>query len=633
MRPPHGRRPPSRHRPAPPNVTSTPLGEIAREYETWRQAQPGKPSRGALRDYWRPLDAKHGPRPDYLLWRQLQCPDCPPEKRQDVVELAARALKAREVSSLLPVLLLLAGWLLDGKAAESADRLKNLLSEAVKRLEGQGMDDAAVAWVLAFGRQSLETPGEAARSVWAGLFTRQDPAWKPGRDPKLPMADWFPVPERTWVRWMAASLAALPQESRWALSAWRLQRSLRPAGALIRPQEWEMLMNAASAARAEGRVHEALRLTALALHLLPDRAPEPLRQRARVAAWFLAEGGIEPPEGLRACLDDLPFPGELPTSEKGQEAARLFRDEADAFQLRLSQEVLADSDWQVLRAAGIALHHPLAALAWVGKRAQSYALKKQTDLLQAAARLALRHGAWGTLARIRAEFPESPEALLALAHVLREAQRHMPFLRDAAEGRRCAECLRMAWGRLDAGAVQDEEKLFFLHETLLDREATLRQSLPPDLATLAEAHLTSERRPSAWIQALDEEPRRMACLEHQRAVELWSVASYLREHAASWSDAVWVSLVRRGDIASGKYSWLMLSAEGGRRHGQGRLNAMPGLESLQQELLEVARSLCPDLRRILLASDQELPSWPSEVQVQRIPSWEAAFRECRQKAT
>lgn len=532
--------------------------------------------------------------------------------------------------------MLVAGCLIEGKTVAVEARIKPALKEALARLEHVLSADKTALLMRWLARAALESDSRAQLAELAALFSKTDPAWKPGRGLTLPHANWLPVMPRVIVRWVVTSLSRLPVDAHWAQTAWRIMRSLRPEGALIRPAEWELLMEAASSARRAGLMPEAIRLTTLALHLLPDRAPEPLRQRAKVAAWFLAESGVEAPAALRVSLDDLPFPGDAPTTEKGLEATRLFRDDADDFQTQLLGEIDTDADWQKLRAAGVMLHHPLAALAWVGKRAQSYALKKQHDLLQAASRLALRNHSLGTLARICAEFPESAESVLELARALRESQRRLPVLQDWAEWKRATECLRTAWGRLEANAFHDEETLFFLHETLLDREATLLRCLPEDLRALAVEHPQSSRHPSAMIQALDSEPKLMQSLEHQRAVELWSIASEMRERA-DMADEVWVSLVTKGDATSGKYSWIIQSAVG-RRMAQGRLRT-PGDElPLLEELSAAVRECCPEPRRVMFAADagwSEISSHPAfaallrGVEMKKISSWEYAFRERR----
>ena len=630
MRHQHGPRRPS-HRPAKPApVSSVPLADVFVEHEAWRKAQPGKPGRSALRAYWKPVDARHGPRPDYLLWRHLHAADCPPEKPQNLADLAAQALRLKEPALVPPVIALVAGWLLGGRAGDAGQRLRPVLREAVKRRDSELRSDSGAELVRLLADRALEesTP-QVWRESWLALCQRLDPSWKPGRDLVLPSPAWVPVPPRIWTRWLVTAMSSAGGDATWARMVWRLQRSLRPEGALIRPEEWELLMQAACQARAEAKFPEAVRLTALALHLLPDRAPESLRQRAQVAAWFLAEAGVESPVTMRVNLDELPFPGDPPSSDKGREAARAFLDEADVSRSQLLAEMEADPDWQVLRSAGVVLHHPLAALAWIGRRAQSYALKKQHDLLKAAARLAMRHHGLGTLARIRAEFPESADELMNLARALRDSQRLMPVLRDRAAWQRCAECLRLAWGRLEEGAITDEEALFFLHETLFDRESTLAACLPENLRLLAAGHATAERRPSELIQALDADPRGMQSVEHQRAVELWSVAAELRGRE-SMAEEVWISLVFRGEAGGGRCSWIVQSSSG-RRTGRGRLRSLEEQPVLIAELVEAARSVCPELRRLRVAANLSVGGWPPELEVASTPSWEAAFREMRSK--
>lgn len=630
MRPAHGSRPHRhRHRPASaPPASSLPLAEIARAFDAWRQAQPGPPACGALREYWRAADAQHGSRPDYLLWRHLHAGESPPEKRQDPGETALRALKSRDPAVLRPTVLLVAGWLLEGRAGDLQARLVPALQEALARLDSGAGKESIPGLEVWLARAALGGDAAARLTEAAAWWD-----WKAGRELVLPPADSAPVPPRVLTRWVVAAVHSLSPNPAWQYSAWRLLRRLRPEGALIRPEEWERLLAAASSARGEGALPEALRLTTLALHLLPERAPETLRRRARVAAWFLAESGLELPAALHVSLDEMPFPGDAPASEAGRAARHCYGDEADPFWLRLQGETETEADWQVLRTAGVALHHPLAALAWVARRAQAHVLKKQQALLQAAARLALRHQLLVTLARLRADCPESAEAVLELARAWRDNQRQLPLLRDAAAEQRVTGCLRAAWGRLEAGAVQDEEALFFLHETLLDRASTLQNCLPADLQALVQEHPQSARRPSRLIQALDAEPKRMRVLEHQRVVELWSVASLVRERA-DLADAVWVSCVRCGEAGSGKYSWIVLGAAG-RRLGQGRLRAAGETAPLQAELAAAVRDASPEARRMFLAADADLAepcaleSVLPGLEILRIPSWEWQFRALR----
>jgi hypothetical protein len=633
MRPP-GRRP--THRPATtPPISTTSLAEISREFDAWRKAQEGKPTRAALRDFWRARDPKHGPRPDYQLWRHLHCPDSPPEKRLDLNDLAARALKQRELPLAVPALVLVVGWLIEGaRSTRALEALRTELGRIEKALtEPAGSLELWLAHVAA-GREGL-------LPELSTVLAKVDPTWKAGRAVDwslLSQTAWLPVPPRLLERWVITALRDLVKnDAAWSLTTLRMARSLRPAKAPARFPEIEMLLDTAALHRSAGLPIEALRLTALALHLLPERAPEALRQRCCIAAWFHAESGVAAPPGLRVSLDDLPFPGDGPATEKGQEAARLFRDDADSFQTQLLAEIETDADWQKLRGAGVVLHHPLAALAWIGKRAQSYALKKQQDVLQSAARLALRHQSLGTLARLRAEFPESAEAVIELARALRENQRRMPVLRDEAEWQRATACLRTAWGKLEPTAIKDEETLFFLHETLLDREVTLTRCLPEELRLLALKHLHGRRAPSVLVQALDEEPKLLQSLEHQRTVELWSISSEMRERA-ELAGSVWISLVCKGDAMTGKYSWIAQSATG-RKTNQARVRTAGDLKPLLDEIIQAARELCADLRSLVLAVDATLLAQLGAfsevlpgVVVTLVPGWEWAFRTRRDSA-
>ncbi len=638
MRPPpgSGQRSP-RHRPAPkPAVSQTPLGQIAEEHETWRRSLPGKPSRSALREYWRSRDALHGPRADYQLWRTWLCADCPPERRQDSLVLLSQALRSKDHAQVLAILTMAAGWLLQEEAEASpalVEKVRLLLSETLPRIK-KADADAVTAWMLWLGSVAAGDRSEVMSRLAEHLFKQMEPTWRPGRCPMLPMSDRFPAPARVMTRWVVTALRRLPWDAAGHQSIWRLQRSLRPVGAMIRPLEWELLMQAASTARSSGHLADAARLTALALHLLPDRAPDALRQRAAVAAWFLTEQGIAPPASYAVCLDELGFPGEPMTSEKGREAMRLHRDEADPFQNDLLTSLATDADWQILQAAGVILQHPMAALAWVGRRAQSYQMKKQTEVLRAAARLCQRHGALGSLARIRAEFPESPQAMLELVRGLRESQRRMPLLRDWQEWQRITLCLRAAWARLGDATefYRDEESLFLLHEMLLDQQTTLHRCLPENLRTLQSEASDETRRPSALIRALDEEPKLTRCLEHQRAVELWSISAELRERT-ELADCAWISVVTCGTFEAQRtrVSWILQTA-GGRRLGQGKLRSDEDKTTLVQALVASSRELCPtEPRRIMLASDVDLLGWPDDLKITKVASWEAAFRDMRSR--
>ncbi|HYF35094.1 MAG TPA: hypothetical protein VD994_07400, partial [Prosthecobacter sp.] len=455
------------------------------------------------------------------------------------------------------------------------------------------------------------------------VLVAAQPGWKPGRAADLGFLDnegWLPLPAAKLVRRLVAALTAVARrEAAWMLTAWMLLRDLRPPGSAPRADELEVLLDAAQTARVAGDHYGAVRLTALFLHLLPPQAPEPLLKRARVAAWLLVENGIEVPAGLRVSLDELPFPGDPPTSEKGLEAARAFHDPADPWYKHLEHEMAVDPEWQHLRAASVVLHHPLAALAWIGRKAHAYAVKKQHDLLRAAFVLAARHHLLGTAGKLLAQLKASPNDVLAYAKAMRESLRRMPYLRSSECWQEWAANLRAGWGRLDADAFHDPETVFFLHETLLDREVTTLRGLPMELRLLALRHLHSRRKPSALVQALEADLRLMQQLEHQRAVELWSIGSFIRERTDQ-ANSAWVSLVKLGDADSGKYS-LLINAPGGQVRTQGRVK-----EGWQPVAEEIAKG-CGGAERIFLATDAEVGLTEK---VARVPSWEWAFRVLRE---
>ncbi len=641
MPPPNHRR--QQRRPTPPSAPLVSLVVIVSEAEQWRSAQNGKPGRGALRDYWRAQDAKHGARPDYQLWRHTQCADSPPERRQDVTQLAVQALRAKDVEMSIAALVLVLGWLIEGERGDSGNRLKPVLQMEIKRHTHE-----LVRWL---GAVVMGDEPAGLLQTLSAIFSKIEPGWKLGRAVNLSFIaeqKSLPVPVSKLTRWLLIALRRLVSKSdptdqtdqsellkntaAWQMTVWRLQHE---AGAPHVVQV-ELLLETAATLRCAGQMHEAVRLICLALYLLPERAAAPLVQRCRVAAWTLAEAGLKAPLGLGVSLDDLPFPGEPASSEKGQEAALLFQDDADLFQQRLKLEVTKDADWQKLRAAGVVLNHPLAALAWIGKKAQSYALKKQHDLLQAAARLATRHHSLVTLGRILAESPESAAQVMAYASALRESQRRMPVLRDSECWHSMATCLSIAWGKLEADAIRDEEIIYRLHETLLDREVTVVRCLPAELRVLALRHLHGRRSPSPLVEALAADPRLMQQLEHQRAVELWSLASEIRERQ-ELANTVWVSVVMKGELSSGRYSWIVQSSAG-RQMQQGRLRFGAAgealdLKPLMQEIAKAVAQLGASAEYVLLAVDASLSNQPWQqhlhTTVSFIPSWEWAFRALR----
>ena len=634
---------------------------MVQEYEQWRSTQNGKPSRPALRDYWRAQDAKHGRRPDYQLWRQTQCPDSLPEKRQNNAALALAALHSKEplvywsALSLMPSLLLA-----EDECLQQEDVMRALHEKlSLQPLPAAPHSSALSLWLC---RAALAGDPVGLLKDLQALLIKARPDWKCGRSIDLSFLReeaWMPLSQKVALRLLVAVITKLvhlvchdpdvsPEQladiSPWCMSTWQLLRDSRPPQATtpLIEVEVEVLLNAASTLRCAGLFAESWRLAVLALHLLPERAPASLVQRCQVAAWTLAEAGLECPKNLRVSLDDLPFPSEPAQSEKAKELALLFRDEEDLFQHRLLLEVTGDPDWQKLKACGVVLTHPLAALAWIGKKAQSYALKKQHDLLQSAARLAHRYQCLYTLGRILAEWPESAEKVISYALALRQSQRRMPVLRDFRTWQICAQHLRNAWGKLETEAIMEEEALFNLHETLLDRAVTLTRSLPAELRVLALRHLHAGRAPSRLVQALQADPRLMQQLEHKSAIELWSISAELRERP-ELANCVWISVVMKGEVTSGKYSWIIQSSTG-RQMKQGRLRAnaageSPDTNALIQEIGLAIQQLGGSPEWLLLAADRSLTDLPWQSQfmqsgltarVSFIPSWEWAFRVLRE---
>lgn len=663
---------------------------MVRDYEQWRRGQAGKPSRGALREYWRQRDQRYAKRPDYMLWRQTQCLESPPEQRQNAAELAMRGLRHPDPMIHWAVLALVPALLEDSTSPPlPSPQRAELIAALAARVGGAKQPKAPnvnhpsrtlIAWLGLSAGHSRPEDAATLLTHLHDLLLAARPDWKLGRSPDFGFlqddgAAWLPISATVVIRRLAGALSrivrhaasatiehashagsqvlSLRDVASWQFTAWLMLRDARPDQSLPRAVELEMLLDAATLARAAGQHHEAARLATLVTHLLPPQTPEPLLRRCRVAAWMLAEAGLAPPANLRVTLDDMPFPGEPPASEKGQEANRLFDDPADLAKQALAREVAGDPHWQRLRATGVALHHPLAALAWIGKKAQTYALKKQTDVLQTAAHLAARHHCITTTGRILAQSPGSAEAVLDFARAMRQSLRRMPLLRDAEVWQDWRACLRAAWGRLDTDAIHDPEGLFLLHETLLDREITTLRSLPMELRLLALRHLHSRRAPSPLVQNLEAEPRQMQSLEHQRPIELWSVAAESRGRP-EMARTVWISLVLRGDAAAGRYSLLVHGPSGGVQT-RGRLRSTGGnatnatsctlseldVRPLLQDMVQSVAKAGTAPEWVLLAVDPDLASLPWQTllddfglpaAVSCIPSWEWAFRVLRESS-
>jgi len=646
--------PPKRKEPA-----LTPLGGLILEHERWLRSLPGKASRGALRDHWQKLDAQHSQRPDYLLWREIESTDSQPAKRHDVVDLTLRCLRAPEATirwaalTLLPDIMERPSVLASPKYGALLQTLKEALNRESK-IPATAPSETLIRWLAL---RFLEPAQASSWTELQALIQSTQTDWKLGR--KIDLNFWdtdppWPLSRPQMMRRLAMSIhrqvKAHTLENRstaidlapWHLSAWMLLRDARPAHKPAGVIELETLLAAATTARLAEDLDQWGRLTALALNQLPAQLPEALIQRCRVAAWNLSETGLECPPLFKTIFDDLPFPGELPATEMGRTAAQQYLDESDIANLHLTDEVQNESTWEVLRQHPIVLHHPLAALSWVSRKAQAYALKKQQALLQAAATLATRHRRLTTLGRLLPHLPASADQVLDYARLIRENQRQMPFLRDQEIWLDWTRSLKAAWARLEPETIQDPEQVFLLHETLHDREVTLLRSLPHDLRVLALRHWHSRKHPSPLVHSLIADPRLMQQLEHQRQVELWSIATELRERA-DLASMVWLSLVMRGDPAQGRYS-LIIQGPKGRVIHQDRLRANdkeldwgPLLEIISRAIPEVN----PNATQLLAAIDpviQELPwnTWLRQegaiTSISFIPSWEWAFRVLRESA-
>lgn len=674
----HRRHGPRRPQPAKQPAPALPLASLLAACPELRRAPAGGGGKNAggsgggarealPREFWKSLDARHAARPDFLLWRVvLSGGPAPAGAREDAAGLALRALRAPEGVVAAAALEMLPALRLEklpparrAELAAAAARLRarpghelahwlarSVLLEKSPALAAEML--AGLADVLAFpngkpGRVDTAVLFPSAESVRSSK-SEAPPSSEPPAAPLVPAAKktrWLAAEIQAWARAAAMQEPPLPLLLEWCLCAWMLLRDARLEHAPARPEEVAALLDAAGAARLAGAAAEAARLAALALHLLPQRAPEPLRQRAQAAAWAVAEAGLAVPEEVRACLEELPFPGENPDTPKGREVEALFHDAADAARLRLRESAAVDADWAALREAGVALRHPLAALAWVARKAQSHQVKKQHALLEAAARLAERHHCLHSLGKLRAQHPGAPEQVPALARALREGLRQMPFLRDAAAWARMTAHLRAAWGRLEPDALRDEEEIFFLHETLLDREVTTLRRLGAASRRGALRHLHGRKRPAPHVLELAAEPKLLRQLEHQRRFELWELPALLRERAAL-AGSVWISLVSLGEPGGGSYSLLVQGREE-RRHIMGRLRAEAegGVDaaSVLDTLAGAVRAVAPEAELAFLAADELWLGldwhalWQSaglELRTALIPGWEWAFRVLRE---
>lgn len=653
------RRPqPPRHSPSRQRAPLHPLGQIAKSL---RAPAEGTPNRAERIELWRRSDREQGERPDYLLWRHLLCRECPPEKRRDVVELALGALRARDPQiHWAAVGLVIAAVLHDGGRSVLRDEqkqkvraaLRSSLAEQRETLKHSPLSLALLRWWASIAL--ADAPSSASMMPqFQSLIAEMNPGWRLGRpfsltaiESELLLPLRSTLVAHTTVKclklvldgWpMDASRPALQPLAEWKLVLCQMQGFSRLSGSPVDEGEPLALLGASQAARLAGDVVQSARLAALALQgaaALPKMS-DSVQQRFKVSAWLVAEAGLELPPRFHVRLDDLPFPGDPPSTPAGQETVRLFEDPDDISRAALRAEVEQDSSWREIADAGQSLHHPLAALAWMGKRARSIAMKKSTTFLETAVRLALRHGCLGTAARLLQECPR-PDLLLDAAKAMRENLRRMPFLRDAETWSEWASLLGQVWGRLETDAISEAEDLFLLHEILADRPATAVRSLPPDLRMLTLRHPWG-RRPSRLTQALTADVGLLRSLEHQRPLEHWSLAADARTRP-DLAKTAWISVVTRGDPTAWKYSVLAIGPQGqvARRDRLGSsANESAYLEAIAAVIAESVAQVCPEAEWLLISQDETMRSahWPSLFRVlgiravpSLIPSWEWASR-------
>lgn len=615
-----------------------PLGELVR-------ALPAVGSGGSRpASIWKELDARQGARPDWLLWRRLLSGGPPPAGcREDAVALALRALRTRDPVVASAALALVPALPVTKLKPQARVELARALASLPAAPE-----TALAHWLVRRVLQTEISADEALQQL-RQLQALAPSGWKPGRAFDLTnftTAPWQIVEPSRLARWLADAVADLvrhawakPEASLadWLLTAWQWRCCTRPAAAPARFEDTVLLLDAAAVRRLLGEPAAAARLEALALHLLPSRLPEPLQGRVRAAAWRLAEAGLAVPVAWRVRLEDLPFPGDPPTTSSGAEAMRQWEDPEDPALRQLRDATAGDPDWAVLREAGVVLRHPLAALGWVAKRAQAHQVKKQYELLDAAARLAFRHQALGSLGRLLAVRPGSAVQVLEFARALRSSLRGLPFLRDEEAWIAAQSHLRLAWGRLEE-EIGDAEERFLLQETLQDRLTTTLRRLPLTWRVAALRHRHGRRAPSDLVRDLEEDPRRMHLLEHQRRVELWELAAALRERS-ELTGTVWVNVVGPGDSASGRYSVLVIGPRG-QRERHGRLRAGSTEEaSLAAVIAEAVQAVAEAPEWMVLAADAvwRATAWEQELReagltaaVARVPGWEWAYRVLRE---
>ncbi len=573
------------------------------------------------------MDAKHGDRPDYALWRKLRVPKRIHGREKEIAALARRALSSPENEVRWAALAWLAGLPVEA-------REENIVKAAQAALRGDPPSGARLAsGLVRWLARAWLGEGQGGKGLEEGRQCLLDlsPEWRSGRAIDFSAVEregWLPVETTRLRRWVSLALSEMIREqpeaknaSVWLQTAWLLLRDARHATSEAGAAEVAALLDLASLTRREGRPLEAARWAALALQLAPERLPGGLAQRCRAASWLVFEAGLAVPARWGAGLDQMPYPGDPPDSERGREADLELRDPEDLAVTALAYEVDSDPDWQVLRQAMPVLTHPLAALAWVARKAPSHAVKKQHALLEAAVRLALRHGCLTSAGKLLASWPAKPEWLLELARSWQASLRLMPVLRNGQAWADSMSCLRAAWGRLDLESITDHDALFLLHETVAERLMATRLRLPDELQAEDDRQLAL---------ALRAEPKLLSLLEHQRVPELWEVAELARRD--DLTGVIWLSVALAGEPEAGRCSVLGVSSGGVKarrwRFQRGELAAW------WPECQRAIASFIGSASRVVLTLDAALPrtgwnTFLNGAEVWLTPAWEAAFRELR----
>jgi hypothetical protein len=625
-----------RHRPQKPPA-QPPLAPILRAL----LADAPRADSPEARAYWQTADSVHERRPDYQLWRHHFRRGTRPRRPEPLGQLALAALSSDDPGVAATALQLLstrpAPELPDDIRQKLAARARQVLDRQSRPAPADPLQKAAnwvaAHWVAVLAPDLPPPPLEDLASALA----HSDSAWKPGQpvagvSDQLHQADWLAASPAAWLLSLAAAILAGCRSNQggdategncaeWMITAWTLCRESRPPQRQPAALEIQILLDLAARLRSEDRVHEAARWQLLAVHSLPPSAPASLLRRARASSWFLAELGVMVPEFLGVNLDQMPHPCEPPHTQGGQTAAAAFDLPDDPAGSAVALEAANNADWEPVRRHSQLLSHPLATLAWIARKAPHHAVKKQHDLLHAAAWLSLRHHCLMSAARLLSAAPGDPASVAALATQVRTVRQHLPYLRAPGDWAALRRLLRSAWSRVPRKDLTEEHH-FLVHEQLLDQEPTLRHLLPgpppdtglPDL-----------------LPALAADPALQKACEHQRHPELWEIASLLKSLPED-APRAWASLVLAGAPEPARWS-LFVQTPDARQWHSGKMPATSAAEP-PPELLACLREAASSNSGLLLAVDPDWPGqpdWPAALglpqqAIQVHPNWELPFR-------